>query len=124
MVASRDTKPNKTAFITAHLGENPTANPKSVKEAWAKAGHSGTVSPTLVSKLRRDLGLTGNFRAVAPSSPRRTARTGTPKIKSEGATAKKVTPKAKAVTKVQASSKPTSTGSAGATKAIATGSRG
>ena len=62
MVASTDKGPNKTAFLTEHLGKNPKATTKKVNLAWAAAGHSGTISPTLVSKLRSDLGLAGNLR--------------------------------------------------------------
>ena len=68
MVTSTGGKTNKTAFITAHLEANPTANRKSVNEAWAEAGHSGAVSPTLVSKLRRELGLAGNLRGRSRAS--------------------------------------------------------
>ena len=105
MVASRDTKPNKTSFITAHLEKNPTANRKSVIEAWTKAGHKGTVSTTLVSKMRRDLGLAGNLRG-RPRLAELNGSNGAPKIKSERATAKKLT-------RDQANAKP---GSAVATK--------
>jgi hypothetical protein len=63
MVAATDKKPSKTAFVTGHLQKNPKANSKAVNEAWRKAGHPGSVSPTLVSKLRSDLGLAGNLRS-------------------------------------------------------------
>lgn len=62
MVASADKAPNKSAFLTEFLGENPTATSKAVNAAWSDAGHDGSISPTLVSKLRSDLGLTGNVR--------------------------------------------------------------
>lgn len=90
MVASRSTKPNKTAFITGHLETNPTANRKSVVEAWTKAGHSGTLSATLVSKMRRDLGLAGNLRARS-GSVGLNGSNGVPKDRSSGAKAKKAT---------------------------------
>ena len=108
MVASSETKSNKTAFITAHLGKNPTANRKSVLEAWAKAGNSGTVSPTLVSKLRREMGLAGNLRG----RPRLNGLNGAPKAKSEGANTKK----AKGSTVAHAYDHTTSTGSAKSTE--------
>ena len=63
MVASTDRTMSKTAFVTTFLGENPTANPKAVNEAWAKEGRSGSISPTLVTNLRSKLGLAGNLRA-------------------------------------------------------------
>jgi len=65
MVASTDTKVSKTVFVTGLLGENPEANTRAVNEAWAERGHSGTISPTLVQKLRYDLGLAGNIRKRA-----------------------------------------------------------
>lgn len=61
MVASADTRVNKTAFVTGILGENPEANTRAVNEAWAERGHSGKISATLVQKLRSDLGLVGNI---------------------------------------------------------------
>ncbi len=61
MVASADTKVSKTAFVTGILGENPEANTRAVNEAWAERGHSGKISPTLVQKMRSDLGLVGNI---------------------------------------------------------------
>ena len=68
MVASTDKLPNKTAFVTAYLEKNPMANPTAVREAWEAAGRTGSVSTTLVQKLRAHLGLVGNLRAGnAPS---------------------------------------------------------
>ena len=66
MATATATKTTKTAFVTDFLKENPTANPEVVNEAWAKAGNPGTVSPSLVSKLRFDLGLSGNI----PTTPK------------------------------------------------------
>jgi hypothetical protein len=63
MVAAPDKKLNKTAFITEHLHKNPKANAKAVKAAWQKAGRDGTISGTLVQKVRAGLGLAGNLRS-------------------------------------------------------------
>ena len=51
----------KTGFVKEILNDNPEANTRAVNEAWAAAGFEGTISPTLVTKLRSQLGLTGNI---------------------------------------------------------------
>jgi hypothetical protein len=51
----------KTAFVRAVLTNNEQANPKLVNEAWKEAGHQGTISTTLVQKLRSEMGLIGNL---------------------------------------------------------------
>ena len=53
----------KTSFVKEILFDNPQANPTAVNEAWAAAGMEGTISPTLVNKMRAELGLAGNLRA-------------------------------------------------------------
>jgi hypothetical protein len=52
----------KTSFVKEILFDNPQANPTAVNEAWAAAGMEGTISPTLVNKMRSELGLAGNLR--------------------------------------------------------------
>jgi hypothetical protein len=66
----------KTSFVKEILFDNPQANPTAVNEAWTAAGMEGTISPTLVNKMRSELGLAGNLRvgpgqtkAVATSKP-------------------------------------------------------
>jgi hypothetical protein len=51
----------KTGFVKEFLNDNPRANTRAVNEAWAAAGFESTISPTLVSRMRSDLGLTGNI---------------------------------------------------------------
>jgi hypothetical protein len=55
----------KTSFVKELLFDNPQANPTAVNEAWTAAGMGGTISPTLVNKVRAELGLTGNLRGRA-----------------------------------------------------------
>jgi hypothetical protein len=75
MVAATETTPNKSDFVVAVLKQNPRANPKVIREAWAKAGNEGTISTTLVSKFRRQLGLTGNIKGRrGPGRPRGSSR--------------------------------------------------
>ena len=68
MATATATKMTKSAFLTSFFKKNPTANVTAVNEAWAKAGNSGGVSPALVSKLRFDLGLSGNIRSTPKAS--------------------------------------------------------
>jgi hypothetical protein len=50
----------KSAFLKEFLPDNPDANEESVNKAWKAAGHEGTISGSLVNKLRSDLDLTGS----------------------------------------------------------------
>jgi hypothetical protein len=52
--------PGKTGFVKEFLNDHPQGNAKAVNEAWQAAGFDGTISPTLVSQMRRQLGLTGD----------------------------------------------------------------
>lgn len=52
----------KSTFIKELLLVNDQANPRIVNEAWTAAGHEGSISPTLVQKIRSELGLSGNIR--------------------------------------------------------------
>jgi hypothetical protein len=62
----------KTSFVKEILFDNPQANPTAVNEAWTAAGMEGTISPTLVNKMRSELGLSGNLR-VAPDQTKAVA---------------------------------------------------
>jgi hypothetical protein len=53
----------KTEFAAEFLGKNPRANANAVIEAWKSEGRDGTISATLVNKLRSSLGLVGNIRS-------------------------------------------------------------
>ncbi len=54
--------PGKTSFVKEFLNEHPESNVKAVNEAWTAAGMNGTISPTLVNRMRASLGLRGNLR--------------------------------------------------------------
>ncbi len=54
----------KSAFIRELLGRDPEANEQAVNEAWSQAGNEGTISGSLVSKIRSNLGLTGSGRSA------------------------------------------------------------
>ena len=55
----------KSAFVRDVLTQDRRANPEAVNRAWAEAGHAGTISESLVGKLRSQLGLTGQPRPGA-----------------------------------------------------------
>ena len=52
----------KTGFVKEVLNDNPQATTKAVNEAWTAAGFEGTIGPTLVTRMRSEMGLTGNIR--------------------------------------------------------------
>jgi hypothetical protein len=49
----------KSMFVKEHLNDHPDANHRAVDEAWRAAGMSGSISPTLVSRVRSRMGLAG-----------------------------------------------------------------
>lgn len=48
----------KSAFVTEQLRQNPQATDEQITEAWASAGNEGTISGSLIYKIRADEGLT------------------------------------------------------------------
>ena len=67
MPATATRNQGKTLFVKETLIDHPTANPKFVNEAWKAAGMEGTMSETLVNKMRSQLKLTGNLRGTRSS---------------------------------------------------------
>src|SRR3954471_11215198 len=72
----------KSSFIRGLLGRDPEANEQAVNEAWRKAGNEGTISNSLVSKIRSDMGLTGkkgsrNGAVAGGEAPKRTPKRAT-----------------------------------------------
>ena len=87
MATATATKMTKSAFLTDFLKKNPKANVTVVNEAWTKAGNDGSVSPSLVTKLRSDLGLSGNTRftpKVSVVSPTKKSAKKIRKVRGEG----------------------------------------
>lgn len=62
MPAATKRKQGKTLFVKETLIDNPQATTAVVNKAWADAGMEGTISETLVTKLRSRMGLSGNLR--------------------------------------------------------------
>jgi hypothetical protein len=60
----------KSSFIKEHLIDNPRSNPAAVNAAWRAAGMDGTISTSLVNKIRADLGLVGNIRSGSKDKPK------------------------------------------------------
>jgi hypothetical protein len=58
----------KGAFVEKYFTGNPDGNLESVNKAWTAAGNEGTVSESLVGKVRSRLGLTGK-KAVDEPKP-------------------------------------------------------
>ena len=69
--------PGKTMFVKEFLNDHPQSNVDTVNDAWQGAGFDGTISATLVNKMRAMLGLTGNLRLMPKSGANgRTTSTG------------------------------------------------
>jgi hypothetical protein len=64
----------KTEFVKEVLGKNPHANPTAVNEEWKSAGQDGTISATLVNKLRSSMGLAGNLRPTPKTKTKTRSR--------------------------------------------------
>ena len=75
--ATRDQ--GKTGFVKEFLSGNPKGNVQAVNEAWTKAGRDESIGPTLIQKLRSEMGLTGNLRAT--SKPKTAAKGKTAALK-------------------------------------------
>ncbi|MGC8639763.1 MAG: hypothetical protein ACP5XB_07770 [Isosphaeraceae bacterium] len=56
---SAATTPGKASFTKEFLNDHPEATSRDVNEAWARAGMLGTISHTVVSEVRKSLGLNG-----------------------------------------------------------------
>jgi hypothetical protein len=68
MATGTGVKPSKTPFVETYFASHPEGNLQSVNEAWAAAGNEGSVSESLVGKIRSSLGLTGK-KTVDESKP-------------------------------------------------------
>jgi hypothetical protein len=50
-------------FVKEVLLDDPLANTQAVNDAWSAAGMEGTISATLVNRIRSQMKLTGNLRS-------------------------------------------------------------
>src|SRR5512135_622858 len=67
MATAKGKDEGKSMFLKEYLAEHPDAAKEAIDEAWRGAGHEGTISTSLIGKLRRDLGRTGKGTAKVKS---------------------------------------------------------
>jgi hypothetical protein len=60
----------KSMFLKEYLVDHPDAGTEAIAAAWREAGNEGTISTSLIGKVRKDLGLTGKGTAQAKSRAR------------------------------------------------------
>jgi hypothetical protein len=72
-ISKTSSSPGKTMFVKEFLNDHPQSNVDTVNQAWQAAGFDGTISPTLVNKMRSSLGLTGNLRGMHMTGANATA---------------------------------------------------
>jgi hypothetical protein len=65
--------PGKMMFVKEFLNDHPQSQVDAVNEAWQAAGFKGTISRTVVDKMRASLGLTGNLRGSIQKSEKSVA---------------------------------------------------
>ena len=84
MATSDFVSQGKTPFVEAYFESHPDGTLETVNDAWSAAGNSGTLSESLVGKVRARLGLTGKKRvelpqAIEPPAKAKTRSPGRPK---------------------------------------------
>jgi hypothetical protein len=60
----------KSMFLKEYLVDHPDAGTEAIAAAWREAGHEGTISTSLIGKVRKDQGLTGQGTAQGKSRAR------------------------------------------------------
>src|SRR5512142_2232229 len=73
MATLREKTDGKSVFLKKYLVETPDVSKEAVEAAWRAAGHEGTISQSLIGKVRKDLGLT---KSAAPAKARARIRAG------------------------------------------------
>jgi len=64
----------KSSFVRELLGRAPEADEEVVNQAWRKAGNQGSISGSLIYKIRSGLGLTGKGRTSGEVAERPKAK--------------------------------------------------
>ncbi len=72
MATAKGKTAGKSMFLKNYLADHPDAEAGAIAAAWREAGNAGTISSSLVSQVRKDLGLTG--RGPAADKSRTTGR--------------------------------------------------
>src|SRR5512135_1762618 len=60
----------KSGFLQEYLVKHPDAAKEAIDAAWQEAGHEGTISTSLIRKVREDLKQAGKGAAKGKSWPR------------------------------------------------------
>ena len=66
----------KSMFLKEYLLDHPDAGKEAIDAAWRAAGNEGTISTSLIGKVRKDLELTGQGTAKVKSRARASVGTG------------------------------------------------
>ena len=82
--------PGKAMFVKEFLNDHPRGNVRAINEAWRAAGFNGTISKTVIFKVKSSMGLSGNLRV------------NTKKAKTSAAAKKLVTPRKESTATVSA----------------------
>jgi hypothetical protein len=73
MATARGVNQGKSEFVEAQFRRDRDATHETIVEAWASSGKEGTISPSLVQKIRAKLKLTGKrgrTKGAVPSKPK------------------------------------------------------
>src|SRR5512135_118031 len=73
MATQRQKTDGKSMFLKGYLTKHADAGKEAVEAAWREAGHEGTISQSLIGKVRKDLGLT---KGTVPAKARARSRAG------------------------------------------------
>lgn len=67
-VSKKTSTPGKAMFVKEFLHDNPQGNVAAVNKAWKAAGFVGTISKTIIYKVKSSMGLTENARKSMSSA--------------------------------------------------------
>jgi hypothetical protein len=73
MATAKGKTKGKSMFLKEYLVDHPDAGTEAIAAAWQEAGHEGTISTSLIGKVRKDLGLTGQRSPAGSKSDARGA---------------------------------------------------
>jgi hypothetical protein len=64
----------KSGFLKEFFMDHPDAGKDAIEKAWREFGHDGSISPSLIHKVRAGLGLTGKARKATATASARTGK--------------------------------------------------
>ena len=67
MATVKQKNEGKSMFLKEYFVDHPDAGKEAIDAAWREAGNEGTISPSLIGQVRKDLGLTGQGTAQGKS---------------------------------------------------------